>query len=166
MSKLILDLDLDRCCACGACAIACMDQNDIDTAAETPLRNVFTLENAGKGTVKYLSIGCMHCSDAPCIMACPVGCLSKDPKTDLTVYDSENCIGCHSCALVCPFGAPSFDKNGKMRKCDGCVTRLENGYEPACVRTCTVDALQIYTEEEQKQNRISSSLRKITDLIG
>ena len=28
---IMLDLDLKKCTACGACAIACMDQNDIDT---------------------------------------------------------------------------------------------------------------------------------------
>ena len=30
MSKMILDFDPVLCCGCGACAIACMDQNDYD----------------------------------------------------------------------------------------------------------------------------------------
>ena len=165
MSKQVIDLDLDKCCACGACAVACMDQNDINTAEETPLRNVFTLENAEKGTVRYMSIGCMHCSDAPCVLSCPVGSLVKDEKTGLTIYNNENCIGCHSCAFACPFGAPSYDKKGKMHKCDGCITRIECGYEPACVRTCTVNALQVLSEEEQKLKKTESSLKKLTDLI-
>ena len=29
MAKRV-ELDISRCCACGACSIACMDQNDID----------------------------------------------------------------------------------------------------------------------------------------
>ena len=31
--KRYIDLDLEKCSACGACAVACMDQNDIDLAA-------------------------------------------------------------------------------------------------------------------------------------
>ena len=31
----------------------------------------------------------MHCDDAPCIQGCPVGCLRKDPVTNLTVYDNN-----------------------------------------------------------------------------
>ena len=80
----------------------------------------------------------MHCVDAPCISACPVGCLSKDPETGFTVYDNTNCIGCKSCAMACPFGAPRYRKSdGKMVKCDGCNIRVKNGLEPACVKSCT-----------------------------
>ena len=165
MSRLILDLDLDRCCACGACAVACMDQNDIDAAEEAPLRCVFTVENGKKGTVRYFSLACMHCADAPCVMACPTGCLTKDEETGFTVYDNSICIGCHSCALACPYGAPSFNSEGKMQKCDGCVVRIQHGLEPACVRTCTVNALSLRDELEQKQDRLTRSLRKIIDVI-
>ena len=35
----------EKCSACGACALACMDQNDIDIPkGEQPFRNTFTLE--------------------------------------------------------------------------------------------------------------------------
>ena len=143
MDRLILDLDLNKCCACGACAIACMDQNDIDTAAETPLIYVFTAENAEKETVRYFSLACMHCNDAPCVMACPIGCFSQDETTGLTVYDNENCIGCHACSLACPYGAVSYTAEGKMQKCDGCAERVHHGLVPACVRICTVNALSL-----------------------
>ena len=37
--KYVLDLNMDLCSACGACAIACMDQNDIDVLnGESPFR--------------------------------------------------------------------------------------------------------------------------------
>ena len=37
-----IDLDISRCCACGACAVACMDQNDIDVEnGLRPFRSVF-----------------------------------------------------------------------------------------------------------------------------
>ena len=166
--KMILDLDMEKCVACGACAVACMDQNDIDvTHGVSPFRTVFTVEEKGalKTKFAYLSMACMHCADAPCVKACPAGCIQKDPVTNLTVYDNTNCIGCHSCAMACPFGAPSFSEEGKMIKCDGCITRLENGLEPACVRVCPFDALHMYTQEEYEQVQKERSLHRVTEEI-
>lgn len=160
--KMIFDLDMDKCCACGACAVACMDQNDIEITEEHPLRKVFAMEGP-KGHA-YISMACMHCEDAPCITACPVGCLSKDER-GLTVYDSTNCIGCHSCAMACPFGAPTYNRFGKMQKCDGCAERLAHGLEPACVRTCSLGALKVYTEEEYARVHTERSLHKIAEKL-
>lgn len=160
--KMIFDLDMDRCCACGACAVACMDQNDIEITEEHPLRKVFAME--GTNGHAYISMACMHCEDAPCIVACPVGCLSKDERR-LTVYDSTSCIGCHSCAMACPFGAPTYNRFGKMQKCDGCAERLSHGLEPACVRTCSLGALKVYTEEEYAKVHTERSLRKIAEKL-
>ena len=33
MKKIVFDFDPQKCSACGACAIACMDQNDVDEEA-------------------------------------------------------------------------------------------------------------------------------------
>ena len=166
--KLILDLDTHRCSACGACAIACMDQNDIDPRETAPFRSAFCVETCtGEGDKRtYLSMACMHCADAPCVLACPSGCITKDPETGFTLCDNTNCIGCHSCAMACPFGAPSFNREGKMVKCGGCAGRVENGLEPACVRVCGQHALTLVTEEEYKKKHLETSLKKITDLIG
>ena len=143
-----LDLDLSRCCACGACAIACMDQNDLDPRnGDHPFRTVFRDELGPAPVPGYYSVACMHCKDAPCVLACPVGCLYKDEATGLTLYDNTNCIGCHSCAMACPFGAPAFGPDGKMRKCDGCIQRTQAGMEPACVRACAFQALRFVTDE-------------------
>ena len=134
MKKYAIDLDITKCISCGACSIACMDQNDFQVKeGQRPFRNVFDLEMEQKGEVKYshLSLACMHCSDAPCITACPSACLRKDPETNLTVYDTTNCIGCHSCAMACPYGIPSFGENGKMIKCDGCYESITECFRPA-----------------------------------
>lgn len=165
---LVIDLDMDKCSACGACAVACMDQNDIDTEQlEAPFRVVSILERGREPhCFTFLSVGCNHCTDAPCVDACPCGCIYKDAETGLTLYDNTNCIGCHSCAMACPFGAPSFNREGKMVKCGGCAVRVENGLEPACVRVCGQHALTLVTEEEYKKKHLETSLKKITDLIG
>lgn len=165
--KYILDLDMERCSACGACMIACIDQNDIDvTKGEVPFRAVFDVEGKVEASHKmhYLSVSCMHCADAPCIPACPCGCLYKD-ESGLTLYDNTACIGCHSCAMACPYGAPTFGGDGKMVKCDGCIERMKYGYEPACVRICPTKALHITCEEELAHTQREHSMQKLIQAL-
>ena len=136
--KHVFVFDQDKCSACSACMIGCMDQNDIDLAAgDKCFRQTFDNEvEMADGSVycAYLSAACMHCSDAPCIAACPVGCLYKDPDTGFTVYDNTNCIGCKSCAMACPFGAPPVPR---LRREDGQVRRLQRaGEERQKTRLC------------------------------
>ena len=162
--KMVFDLDLEKCTACGACAVACMDQNDIyPDKGDAPFRRVGSVnpfrpeENPDLG---YISLACMHCADAPCIPACLVGCLFKD-EMNLTLFDNTRCIGCHSCAMACPFGAPTYRSDGKMRKCDGCSERLKAGLLPACVRACSYGALTCVPEEEYARKHTDRSLRSI-----
>ena len=164
---LVIDLDMDKCSACGACAVACMDQNDIDTEQlEAPFRVVSILERGREPhCFTFLSVGCNHCTDAPCVDACPCGCIYKDAETGLTLYDNTNCIGCHSCAMACPFGAPSFRADGKMQKCDVCYARIKMGMQPACVHNCPTEALRLVDEQELKESRIQGSLKKIADRL-
>ena len=93
--------------------------------------------------------------------ACPSACIAKDPETNLTIFDNTNCIGCHSCAMACPFGIPSFNEEGKMQKCDGCAVRIQNGLEPACVRACPVGALRLVSSEEIEGKDKENSLQKL-----
>lgn len=157
--------DPEKCSSCGACAVACMDQNDTDIeAGEMPFRYTFIKEETGHLT--FYSVSCMHCEDAPCVTGCPVGCLRKDPETGFTLYDNTGCIGCHSCAMACPFGIPTFGCGGKMRKCDGCATRQAYGLQPACVKVCPTGALQCLTEAEFKERRLLLAKKKTSLFLG
>ena len=78
--KYILDFDRDKCVGCGACAVACMDQNDIELkAGDEALRVIAHLEEAGKEHTCFMdfSMACMHCEDAPCIKGCPTARMGK-----------------------------------------------------------------------------------------
>lgn len=163
--KYLFVLDTETCIGCGACAVACMDQNDIDLGnGDKPYRQCFAVEqNASPSTrITYLSMACMHCAQAPCIEGCPVGCLWKDEETGFTLYDNTNCIGCHSCAMACPFSAPCFNDNGKMTKCTGCVEQVERGMLPACVKVCPYGALQLVPEEEYSGASRAKKARLLT----
>ncbi|MCL2122302.1 MAG: 4Fe-4S binding protein [Clostridiales bacterium] len=156
-NKVIFDLDTALCCACSACSVACMDQNDV-TEGQQPFRSAFEYEEmspAGKFQCGYFSAACFHCDDASCVIACPAGCLYKDSKTHLTLYDNDCCIGCRSCAAACPFGIPSYDREGKIIKCDGCVERIRRGMEPACVRVCPTGALTCRSRAEIAEKRMT-----------
>ena len=149
--RAVFRFNAEKCSACGACSVACMDQNDIDvTGGERPYRRVWRCES--EGAHGYHSVACAHCTDAPCVDACPMGCLYKDCETGLTLYDNAACIGCGSCAQACPLDAITFRQTGltkparRMEKCDGCHVRAAAGLEPACVRACPTGALTWQSE--------------------
>lgn len=156
MEKTIY-LDIERCSGCGACAVACMDQNDIyPEKGQFAFRMIFQVEEGQypDASIHYVSLGCLHCEDSPCVIACPTGAIYRDKVTKAVVANRELCIGCHSCALACPFGVPRYDQEEKMHKCNLCAERVEAGLQPACVRVCAVQALrfepinQIQTEKQ------------------
>lgn len=169
MDKRIFDLDLSKCCACSACAVTCMDQNDFDpNAGGPPLRRAFEWERWDGRSLEcsFFSVACMHCENAPCVAACPTGCIVRDEELGLTVFDNAACIGCRSCSMACPFGAPSFGADGRMIKCDGCAERLRHGLPPACVKACPTGALRCLTEAEYAAQAVGRSLRAIADHIN
>lgn len=86
---------------------------------------------------------CRHCQDAPCINACLSGALQRDDK-GIVFIDSQRCVGCFTCVMVCPFGhiQPSRDYHRAV-KCDLCRDRSGT---PACVSFCPNGALRL-TEE-------------------
>ncbi len=137
-----------KCSACGACAVACMDQNDIDTdSGQVPYIRAVCREEGLR--FEYIARMCLHCTVPPCADACPQQCLYKDRQTGLTLYDNTACVGCGCCAVACPHGAITFRKTpdgpsrGRMEKCDACHIRQEAGLLPACVRACPTGALRL-----------------------
>ena len=135
-----LKFDPDKCVGCYACHIACLDAHhdveDVDAKSHRKVKKV--VKNQFE---KNICPGCAHCGI--CIKACPVQSIYKDPKTGFVLTDKEKCIGCHACEKVCPKDVIHFDKDGKMEKCDGCIERIREGREPACVRVCFPGAITL-----------------------
>lgn len=146
-----------RCTGCQACVIACMDQNDLDPGqGETAFCRVEETECSmgrtaadGEGKAWLLSwdfISCRHCDEPACVTACVNDGLWREEETGLVLYDAARCAGCGKCLKVCETDAISFDRNRRIKKCDGCRERLRAGLLPACVRACPSGAVFLYKE--------------------
>jgi DMSO reductase iron-sulfur subunit len=155
MTQYGFSFDVSRCPGCFACVTACQDQNDFVSDEAVAFRHVTRHETGAypEAHLAYLSLACQHCGDAPCIMACPVRAISRRAADGVVLVDRDLCIGCHSCELACPFGAPKFPGDGKMAKCDLCHVRRDHGLKPACVRVCPTQALDYGPIEELSEKK-------------
>ncbi len=145
MPEKTLMLDVERCVGCGACVVACQDQNDIFPEKGQPaFRRIYQMEDgdAREAVIRYFSSGCRHCDDSPCLVGCPTGAVHRDGATRAVAVDRDRCIGCHSCALACPFGVPRYDAEDRMMKCTLCSERVKAGLKQACVKACPFGALR------------------------
>jgi Fe-S-cluster-containing dehydrogenase component len=168
MEKTIY-LDIERCSGCGACVVACMDQNDIfPEKGQPPMRMIYQVED-GKypnARIHHVSLTCQHCEDSPCIVACPTGAIARDKNTKAVIVNKEQCIGCHSCALACPFGVPRYDAEEKMIKCNLCSERVEAGLQPACVRVCPIQALRFEPVNQiQKEKQLKFAVSVVRNIF-
>ena len=163
--QLGFSFDPERCSGCMACIVACQDQNDLpgDGAA---FRRVNRLERGGSSPrLAFLSLACLHCGDAPCLMACPTGAIFRQGRGGIIQVDRDLCVGCHSCALACPFGAPQFLEDGRMAKCDFCAVRMEHGLKPACVRVCPTRALDLGPLNNLADQKAAKASRAILEAL-
>jgi len=150
MPQMGFYFDQTRCTGCFACAVACKDWHDIPAGPINWLR----IKEIEKGKypklfLTYLVQACNHCTDPPCIKACPVNAIIKRESDGVVIVNQEECIGKNECGFkclkVCPWDAPQFglEENAKMQKCDLCLERLEQGQQTICVEACPMYALDV-----------------------
>jgi Fe-S-cluster-containing dehydrogenase component len=107
--QMAMVIDLLKCTGCGACALACKSGNNTRDRANGQTFNWadFSIETSGKyPKLKYTArpVLCNHCSNAPCVAACPVEPKAMfKTKDGITMHNDERCIGCRSCQEACPF---------------------------------------------------------------
>lgn len=160
--ELGFSFDVSRCSGCMACMVACMDQNDIPADGRS-FREVIRLEEGHYPSARIfnISMACFHCVDSPCVQVCPKGAISRDRNWGVVGVDESRCIGCHACAMVCPFGAPRFHPGEKMKKCNLCIDRVAHGMDPACVHTCPTRALGFGPIKELTREKAKKASLKI-----
>ncbi|GMV27351.1 MAG: hypothetical protein AMXMBFR58_33820 [Phycisphaerae bacterium] len=161
--RMAVLVDLTRCVGCRRCEWACADANEnphgalehyddqsVFRSRRAPSDREFCVVNRSSacrddGQPYFVKVQCMHCEKPPCVSACLVGAMQKDPSGVVT-YDASRCIGCRYCMVACPFDrlAYEFDRRllPRVRKCEMCRHRTQHGRLPACVETCPVEALQ------------------------
>lgn len=149
--------DSSRCAQCFACEVACKSAHDLRPhAQEVPgesgprYRSVVTVLDAESPTrpIQYVSMACMHCGSPDCMAVCPAKAIYRDPQFGAVLVDQNKCIGCRYCSWACEFGAPQFDRDGLMQKCDMCIDRLRAGQQPACVENCCGGAIKFGPVDE------------------
>jgi len=156
MTRWGMAIDTDRCTGCGACAVACHAENNIQTvgeeeAAKGRAMHWMRIERYYEGVfpdvkVRFMPVLCQHCAHAPCEPVCPVYATYRTPE-GLNAMVYSRCIGTRYCANNCPytvryfnwfspeFPAPlerqlnpdvSVRPAGVMEKCTFCVQRIQD----------------------------------------
>ena len=143
----------ERCIGCKQCQMACaVEHSESKTLylaiAEDRKPRPRVLVAPGLSLDTSYPNKCRHCDPAPCMSVCPTGAISRDRDMDLVSVDSDKCIACAMCAMVCPFDVITFYPSHEAMldkpvaiKCDHCVDRQKKGEIPACVEACKVGAL-------------------------
>jgi len=168
MDKIIV-VNIEKCVGCHSCAINCAvahskSKNLIEAIYEKdkPFPKIILEKIEGH----VLPIHCRHCEDAPCVEVCPSKAISRSTEASPVVLDSNKCIGCHACIIVCPFGVIKKGPDGKsLIKCDLCVERLNEGREPACVEGCPTGAIKFISIEELSLIKREESIKKYKVVI-
>lgn len=108
MAQFAMVIDLQRCVGCGACSVACKNENNL---TEGILWSNKITETSGvfpNVRYHYIPTLCNHCKDAPCVRGCPTRAMHK-LKNGITMHDPNKCIGCRYCMFNCPYGVIYFN---------------------------------------------------------
>jgi anaerobic dimethyl sulfoxide reductase subunit B (iron-sulfur subunit) len=161
--------DPELCIKCWACEIACKQWNGISSTAPSR-RRVFELVEGTFPQVKrtFISLGCMHCDDAPCARVCPTGAVHRR-EDGIVAVDQAKCIGCKHCLRACPYGIPQYE-GGVMDKCDCCLGAEPSLGQPRgiphCVSTCPTRALTFGADDDAVrayEDLARDAMRRIAD---
>ncbi|MGD8987629.1 MAG: 4Fe-4S dicluster domain-containing protein [Syntrophobacterales bacterium] len=108
MPKYAMVIDLQSCVGCGACSIACKNENNLSEGIFWSSKITETSGTFPNVRYHYIPTLCNHCEDAPCVRGCPTQAMHK-LDSGITMHDPKKCIGCRYCMYNCPYGVISFN---------------------------------------------------------
>lgn len=172
----VMVFDLRKCDGCNECTKACREQHHLPEQQEWI--KVYELEGVS-GQKYYMPRTCMMCENASCVRVCPVRATYRDLDGAVLV-DQQRCIGCRMCMAACPYEARYFNwgdppavpntlgearpefpvpqQKGTVGKCVFCVHNLRFGKLPACVTSCSMEAIYI---GDLNQDLMSNGIRSM-----
>jgi formate dehydrogenase iron-sulfur subunit len=176
-------VDVSSCSGCKACEVACvawhkltppiMKPQDLkadfsyasapDLRPDLYMRMVYKEAKSQKGLHWFITKHqCMHCGDPGCLQACPAPGAVVKYANGVVDFNHEKCIGCKMCLAGCPFNIPRFDANSKPSKCNFCVDRVAAGITPACVKSCSTNALHFGLKQDMldRGKKIAARLKE------
>ena len=127
------------CLACHLCEYYCAFANSVCDDMVKALKDVVInprIRIEEHDNISF-AVSCRHCEDPLCVKSCIAGALSR--QDGLITINQDKCVGCHTCVLVCPYGAIKPSDSGVMQKCELC-TKTNEG-TPACVKGCPNKAI-------------------------
>jgi molybdopterin-containing oxidoreductase family iron-sulfur binding subunit len=155
-----MSIDLDVCSGCGACQVACAQENNVPLGnpAHAPGRLIRWMEMVAIEEGEYPHTGlrmmpmpCMQCEHPPCTKVCPVYATFSNPE-GIVPQIYWQCIGCRYCVNACPYTCKYFNwedpvfpepldrglnpdvsvrTRGVTEKCNFCLHRLQNARDRA-----------------------------------
>ena len=115
MSRFGMVINLQKCVGCGACALACKAENNTRTRGNGQSHNWADFMMKTEGTFPNVThwvmpVMCNHCTDAPCVAACPVTPKAMfKTEEGVTMHNDALCIGCRACQGACPYSHTDLD---------------------------------------------------------
>ncbi len=172
-------INLTKCVGCNACTAACRNHNGTPSGISYHKIMKYEVGIYPNSRMKFLPMPCMHCNNAPCEKACPVGATIKRPDGIVDV-NADKCIGCRGCVTACPYDSRQFVwdiknyyqqapgtffekikqksfQKGTVVKCNFCLDRVQKGDVPACVATCPSQC-RIFGDLDDPDSEISKAI--------
>ncbi len=156
--RYCMTVDTRRCVGCKACVLACKAENHVpqgycrDWVVEAVRGRYPDLR------AEIRSERCRHCTNAPCVAACPTGA-SHIAEGGIVLVDPNKCTGCKACIAACPYDARYVHPKGYVDKCTFCIHRVRRGLDPACVSICPARALS-FGDRNDPDSAVSRLLSK------
>jgi len=178
MKKYNFVIDVAKCENCNNCFLSCKDEhcgNDWPGySLSQPLHGHrwMNISRRERGQfplidVAYLPKPCMHCDDAPCIVAAKNEAVYKRDD-GIVIIDPEKAKGQKEIVAACPYGAVWWNEEEQVpQKCTFCAHLLDKGWKvPRCVQVCPTGALSILHIEDEELAKLRASEKLETLACG